>query len=300
LGTANANTAAARARDLAEFATFIKAPSTVEAAWIFLRDDRGPARQMLTDWQNAMLREGYALATVRRRLSSLMSLATLASDFDIVPWTIRLRLPAAPPTRDTAGPGRAAILEMLDLCRERGDAKGRRDRAMIEFLFLAGLRSGEVLSLDVGHVQVERLQLMILAKGTWTRQPWPITMMTAAAIQDWLTVRGDAQGPLFTTLARGGKHGERLTRYGLYQVIRRLGQQVGVRAWPHGLRHTAISEALRLTGGHVPWAMAFSRHSDPKTMLVYNDVQLTSARSVMETIASGIFMLRPQEPADPG
>jgi integrase/recombinase XerC len=300
LGTANANTAAARARDLAEFATFIKAPDTARSAWVFLRGNRGPARQMLVDWQSAMLRKEYSLATVRRRLSSLMSLATLACDFDIVPWTIRLRLPAAPPIRDTAGPGREAILEMLDLCGERGDAKGRRDRALIELLFLAAMRSREVLSLDMRHFQVDHGQLMILGKGRWAREPWPIPRQTVQAIEDWITARGDAEGPLFTTLMRGGKHGERLTRFGLFQTIRRLGRRVGVRAWPHGLRHSGITEALRLSNGHIAWAMALSRHSDPRCTLVYNDAKINSARSIMEVVAAGTFMFRPRETPYPG
>jgi len=40
---------------------------------------------------------------------------------------------------------------------------------------------------------------------------------------------------------------------------------------PHGLRHAAITEALRLTNGNYQMTAKFSRHANPRTLKYYDD-----------------------------
>ena len=48
---------------------------------------------------------------------------------------------------------------------------------------------------------------------------------------------------------------------GVYHLITTLGERVGIKARPHGLRHTAVTEALNVFSGDYRKVRAFSRHS---------------------------------------
>ena len=71
-----------------------------------------------------------------------------------------------------------------------------------------------------------------------------------AALSEWFKYRPqDSAAPLFVSVSRASGDG-RLTGDGLYKLIRKdIGGMAGVTARPHGLRHTAITEALNRVGG---------------------------------------------------
>ena len=54
---------------------------------------------------------------------------------------------------------------------------------------------------------------------------------------------------------------ERLSGSGIYHIVRsQLGAKAGVKARPHGLRHSGITSALDAFNGDYRKARAFSRH----------------------------------------
>ncbi len=61
---------------------------------------------------------------------------------------------------------------------------------------------------------------------------------------------------------------------------------VGLKTWPHGLRHAAITEALDLTGGDVRKVQRFSRHRDLQTLTIYDDNRVDLAGEVSKLVAS--------------
>ncbi len=70
-----------------------------------------------------------------------------------------------------------------------------------------------------------------------------------------------------------------------------LGEQAGVKVWPHGLRHTAITSAVEAAQEHgvtLDEVRQFSRHKNINTLLVYRDrvrdVQGQLAALVAETV----------------
>ena len=77
-------------------------------------------------------------------------------------------------------------------------------------------------------------------------------------------------GPLFTTLDRASQ-GSQLSGVGVYLVLPQLGDHVGLRVRPHGLRHAAITRALDLTGGDIRSVQKFSRHKDVRLLQRYDD-----------------------------
>jgi integrase/recombinase XerC len=61
-----------------------------------------------------------------------------------------------------------------------------------------------------------------------------------------------------------------LTGAGLYKIVRSLGEDVGIKTRPHGIRHATITQRIA-SGMTLPEVQDFSRHSDIKTLMIYND-----------------------------
>ena len=77
-------------------------------------------------------------------------------------------------------------------------------------------------------------------------------------------------GPLFTTLDRASQ-GSQLSGVGVYLVLPQLGDHVGLRVRPHGLRHAAITRAMDLTGGDIRSVQKISRYKDVRLLQCFDD-----------------------------
>jgi len=116
----------------------------------------------------------------------------------------------------------------------------RRDRAVLEVLYGAGLRVGEVEGLDVedidphsGFVRVRR------GKGGKERRV-PLGQPALLAVQDLLVNEGRSTGALFLN-ARGGRLSDRSIR----RIVARAGKLAGEAGLhPHALRHSFATHLL--------------------------------------------------------
>ena len=52
---------------------------------------------------------------------------------------------------------------------------------------------------------------------------------------------------------------------------------------PHRVRHSAITTVLERNQGNIRKAQSFSRHADPKTLIIYDD-NLNAAQSEMSEL----------------
>lgn len=289
-----ANTARCYAADMGTLGEFLKIAEPVDVVAYVVDLSRGAGERVMHNYLT-YLRERYeALNTIRRKAQSLMGLLKLAHRFGVIPWMLEpLKLPAPNAIRDTRGPGRQAVLDMLGICHERDDAKGARDKALLTLMAYGALRCNEALTLDLKHIDIDGGLIDIMAKGLWGRTTHPIPMVAVEAIDEWLDYRGTDKGPLFLTMQHGHAP-ERLTYYGAYSIVTTLAKRVGTVCSPHKLRHYAATDVLRLTDGNIPLAMAMTRHKDPRTLMIYNDERLTRAREAMEIVAAGIPHYRPK------
>ena len=265
-------------KDLERFAEWLGVASPVEAVRRLLTSDAGEANGLALDYRNAMIDSKLAAATVNRRLSSLKAMVQLGRMLGHVSWTIEVQGLESNPYRDTLGPGDDAIKAMLEAAADRGDTKGLRDVVILRLLRDTGLRRGEVVSLDVEHFDPKR-GVSLLGKGRNEREWVTLPAVTTAAMTSWLEARGDKPGPLFVAL-NPGDFGHRLTGSSVYEIVKRLGLEVGVKTGPHGLRHTAITTALDRTKGDVRKVQKFSRHRDVRTLMLYDDVRSDLAGEV--------------------
>jgi integrase/recombinase XerC len=208
-------------------------------------------------------------------MAALRSLVQLARTFGMVAWTLEVKNVRSEAYRDTKGPGLQGVKRLLNETKRRKTPKSIRDHLALRLLFDLALRCGEVVSLTVEDVDLERGTVMVRGKGKTSKQALTLPDPTKAALEEWLEIRGNEPGVLFKNFDRA-KKGDCLTGVSLYRIVRRLGEKIGVKARPHGLRHTAITEACKMAAAHsigLEEVLDFSRHSRKSisVLLVYRD-----------------------------
>jgi integrase len=148
---------------------------------------------------------------------------------------------------------------------------GARDAALLALLYGGGLRRSEAVALDVSDYDVTSGMLVVRhGKGNRDRVVYA-TNGAADALQDWLEVRGEAEGPLFLPVNKGGVvGGHRLTGQAVLYILRRRALQGGVtRLTPHDLRRTFISDLLDL-GADISTVQRLAGHAQVTTTTRYD------------------------------
>ena len=139
-----------------------------------------------------------------------------------------------------------------------------RDSALVELLYGAGLRVGELVGLDVqpgpdterlgrGWVDLQAGEAHVFGKGS-KRRSVPVGAAATAALQAWLALRaspfgGEGSARLDTALFVG-QRGKRLTAQSIWLRLRQRSQQAGLTTpvHPHMLRHSFASHLLQSSG----------------------------------------------------
>ena len=131
-----------------------------------------------------------------------------------------------------------------------------RDAAMVELLYGAGLRVGELTGLDAvaspgarGWIDLQAGEAHVLGKGS-KRRSVPVGAKALEALQRWLAVREQASEPARRATSDAlfiGRNGTRLTAQSIWQRLRQRSLQAGleVPVHPHMLRHSFASHVLQ-------------------------------------------------------
>lgn len=175
--------------------------------------------------------------------------------------------------------------EEVDALLARASQAGERTRAVLTLLADLGLRVGELCGLDLGDLGWERghRTVRFVGKGGKPRRR-ALTPGATAALDDYLAVRGDEDGPLFATSTGG-----RLDRHAVFRLVRRLAAEAGIadadRLSPHSLRH-AFATTARSEGVPLEDVQDAMGHADPRTTRRYDRDRHNLDRDPAYTIAA--------------
>ena len=279
LSDVSPNTRLAYARDVELFAKWLGTTSEA-AVGLLVGRGRGAANALAVDWLNSMRQDELSSATRARRLATLSAIVRAARRLGLVEWAIEVRRPKVSKYRDTRGPTREQAQLMLSAC-DGGTLEGLRNRAVLLCALTLGLRRSEIAAIRTSHFANGRLS--VLGKGDKLKSV-EVPEETQRAIDRWLEAWRAAEPEssddvVFRSLGQA-TYGAPLGPKGVYDVVSAIGDAVGVHAWPHGLRHTAITVGLEETGGNVGDVATFGRHDDPKVTMQYNDNRRDAASAV--------------------
>jgi integrase/recombinase XerC len=124
-------------------------------------------------------------------------------------------------------------------------ALAARDLAIVELLYASALRVSELTGLDDRDVDLGRLTVRVLGKGSKERVV-PFGVPAKNAIAAWRDLRGTVPGAAASTALFVGARGARVGSRAVYRLVAELLESVpgGGPAGPHALRHTAATHLL--------------------------------------------------------
>lgn len=231
-------------------------------------------------------------STINRRFGAIRSLFKLARLLGHTSSEIEIPNLNAEAYRDTKGPGLPAFKRMIGVAANQNTMKAARDRAILRLLFDLALRASELVDLDLSHIEFEQKRISIKGKGRTQRQFLSIPATSIEALKGWIAVRGENSGPLFCNLVRDVSKRKRLSRVGLYELIRGLGEDVEVKTRPHGIRHLSISEACKVAqnnGYALEEVMDHSRHKSVSTLMIYRDRERDTQGAISTLVSNTIL-----------
>ena len=241
---------------------------------------RAPDAASVASFVAAQHESGLAATTVARRLAAVRGfhrflLAEGLADDDptrLVDSPQRGRaLPKALTVEETF-----ALVEAPDLSRPGG----RRDRALLEFLYATGCRVAEAVGLDELDLDLIEGTALVTGKGNKQRLV-PVGTAARRALEAWLPDRSALR------TARSGRavflnlRGGRITRQGVWEVVRAAGRRAGLAdgvASPHVLRHSAATHMVE-GGADLRTVQELLGHDSISTTQVYTRV---SPRHLLE------------------
>ncbi|WP_370591433.1 site-specific tyrosine recombinase XerD [Saccharopolyspora montiporae] len=186
------------------------------------------------------------------------------------------RLPKALPVDD--------VLRLLDSAGGQ-DARGLRDRALLELLYSTGARISEAVGLALDDVDEQQRTVLLAGKGGRKRIV-PIGGPALRALEAYLVrarpglaMRGRGSSAVFLNSRGGG-----LSRQSAWHALKTAAERAGIGAAvsPHVLRHSFATHLLE-GGADVRVVQELLGHASVTTTQVYTLVTVNTLREVYAT-----------------
>lgn len=260
---ASANTTVSYLRDVRQFDEWLLHDGTVGLA--------DASQQNISDYISHLHRDGRSAATMSRCLASLRNFYAylVSSGFlrespvhDVHIVRGQRKLPQILTNRE---------VEQLLAQPSGNDAKGIRDKAMLEVMYATGLRVSELLGLDIQDVSVDggfvkcggkRLRFVPMYSGAvkalsrYIRDIRPGMLLTPD------------ENALFVNVG-----GERMSRQGFWKILKRYQSAANIEKeiTPHTLRHSFAVHLLE-NGADLQSIQEMMGHSDISSTQLYTQL----------------------------
>jgi len=227
---------------------------------------------------------GLAPATIARKIAAIRGLHRFLVTEALAEDDPTLLLDSPRPGRSLP---RALVVEDMIRLLEAPDLSiplGRRDRAILEFMYATGARVAEATGLDQIDLDLTSRIALVTGKGGKQRMV-PLGSHAVDAITQWLPDRlalrkkGRDPGAVFLN-ARGG----RLSRQGVFGIVRKHADRSGIpreRVSPHVLRHSMATHMVE-GGADLRTVQELLGHASISTTQIYTSV---SPRHLLEVYA---------------
>jgi integrase/recombinase XerD len=152
------------------------------------------------------------------------------------------------------------------------DAKGIRDKAMLELLYATGIRVSELIGLDLEDVNLS--VGFIRCRSGEKERVIPMYKVAVKALKDYLEdvrpamVEAADEPALFVNLG-----GNRMSRQGFWKIVKSYQKKAGIEKeiTPHTLRHSFAAHLL-VNGANLKDIQEMLGHADLSTTQIYTKV----------------------------
>lgn len=268
------NTVESYRRDVTQYITYLANVNVIDA-------ERATKNDVVT-YMLELKKSGRAPSSISRMLTSLRSFyAYLRINNDAV----------TDPTESLEAPHvekklpkilTSEQISKLLAAPDSKEAKGCRDKAMIELLYATGIRVSELIGLKLSDVE---LQLRyIRCKNAGKDRIIPIGERAVQAISDYITVSRpkllkENQSEMLFVNCSGGS----ISRQGFWKIIKLYGERAGIdtEITPHMLRHSFAAHLLE-NGADMRAVQTMMGHADISSTQIYTGLMDSHIREVYE------------------
>ncbi len=259
---ASPNTLSSYMRDIKQLGEYLDAnfDSTILTA----------SEEELGDYIDSLRSEGKSVATVSRSIASIKCLyqhlcinryLEINPSLKLVPDKSTERLPQILSSEE---------VELLLNQPHCIDAKGYRDKAMLELLYATGIRVTELIDLDISDVNLSGGVIRCESRGK--ERYIPMYSAAVKALSDYITlvrpqmIATPDEPSLFVNVS-----GDRMSRQGFWKIIKYYQKKAGIEKdiTPHTLRHSFAAHLLE-NGADIHAIQEMLGHSDISSTQVYS------------------------------
>ncbi len=274
------NTIVAYQNDLTQFCTFMQKNCHVDN-WSSVSPDN-----MVTFVNDLRYEREYASATVARKVAAAKSFFHFLCEKGFC---------QSDPTSELDSPkvrkySPVALTEeeverLLKAPQGQDTIRSYRDAALLEMLYATGMRVSEIVALDVCDVDLQDSCVHCESHSNRVKARLiPIYSRAAEALDHYLCdcrpklLRADEETALFLN-----HRGKRLTRQGLWLIIRKYVEDAGIQVpvTPHTLRHSFATHLLS-GGADVHEVQGLLGHANVSTTQVYTQMTQEQIRELYE------------------
>lgn len=264
------HTLVAYTRDLGQFFDFCCVRLSGKPLAMLTHED-------VRDYVGFMLTHGYARRSVSRKLAAVRS---------FLRFLVRHGEIGANPAAAVRGPRAEQRLpafltqaQLEDILRSPGnDARSLRATAIIETLYGSGLRSSELVGLNVDDIDFAADTIRVRGKGRKERVV-PIGRDERTALERYLASRANHKAAAVFL----NRQGERLSARAVQTIVKRALSRVADAAvtHPHALRHAFATHLLE-RGADLRAVQELLGHSSLTTTQIYTHVTVERLRKVYD------------------
>ena len=175
------------------------------------------------------------------------------------------------------------LLEVAAVAADDGNAVGLRNRAMLELLYASGIRVGELVGIDLDHLNRRERTVRVLGKRRKERVV-PYGIPAQEALEAWLDhgrheLANEHSGAALFLGSRGKRIDTRVVRNVVHDMA--LAVPDGPDISPHALRHSAATHLLD-GGADLRAVQELLGHASLATTQIYTHVSIERLRSTYE------------------
>jgi site-specific recombinase XerD len=218
-----------------------------------------------------------SVATRNQRLATLHAFARFVGEHspEHIVWCGQIRaIPFKKTTKSLILYLDRAEMDALLAAPDQQTSQGRRDYALLLFLYNSGARADEVAQLIIRDLQFDSLFVRILGKGKKERQ-CPLWTATVGVL---VSLIGDREPSGRVFLNRCGRS---ITRFGIHTMVERYALKARIkmpslaskRVSPHSIRHSTASHLLH-AGVDINTIRAWLGHVSLETTNIYAETNL--------------------------
>ena len=261
---ASANTLSSYMRDIRQLSEYLETQTTTDIV--------SATEEDLEEYIQHLRDSGKSIATVSRNIASIKNLYSYLGIHQIVKQS-----PATKLTTEKNVQKLPQILtsQEVNLLLDQPkciDAKGYRDKAMLELLYATGMRVTELIDLDVSDVNLTAA--VVRCHGRNKERFVPVYPAAVKALDDYIhlvrpqMIADPADPTLFVNIGGG-----RMSRQGFWKIIKHYQKKANIKKdiTPHTLRHSFAAHLLE-NGADIHDIQEMLGHADVSSTQIYSQL----------------------------